>query len=346
MKTRLIIWTILLGLVLVAGACTPKGPDSPAEFYANKTVTLVVPYPPGGGTDYGARLFANYWSQATKGGTMIIDNKPGGGGLEGPNIVWAAKPDGLTLGTHVRATTFFNWFFKSPGVSYTYEKFHFMGYYLHEPYVFAVGKGSRYSGKSMQDLQQADGLIFGAGGVNEQRVVGEVIVAELFKLKGVRIVPGFTGTAGLGVGAGRGEMDAAANNATSVREQVPQFFNPPLVTLDRKRTAVWPDTPTIYEMLKLSPQEKELADFFSDVKLGKDVFAPPGVPADKIKYLRETFDRIMNIPGFVQQAKERFIAWEGVTSGEIAAREVNAIMGTSEQQRTRIIDLVSKYTKK
>jgi tripartite-type tricarboxylate transporter receptor subunit TctC len=71
-----------------AHAQTPSFPDRP--------VTLVVPFPPGGGTDAGARLIAQKLSTRW-GQSVIIDNKAGAAGMVGSELVSRAKPDGYTL---------------------------------------------------------------------------------------------------------------------------------------------------------------------------------------------------------------------------------------------------------
>jgi len=67
-----------------------------AQNWPNKPITLVVPTPPGGTTDFSARLVADSMSK-TLGVPVLVDNKPGGSGNIGNQFVARAKPDGYTL---------------------------------------------------------------------------------------------------------------------------------------------------------------------------------------------------------------------------------------------------------
>jgi len=64
--------------------------------YPDRLVTIVVPFPPGGGTDTGTRVIAQKLSQKW-GQTVIVENKAGAAGLVGADYVSKAKPDGYTL---------------------------------------------------------------------------------------------------------------------------------------------------------------------------------------------------------------------------------------------------------
>ena len=67
-----------------------------AAQYPARTVTMVVPFPPGGGTDTGARFLAQRLAQKW-GQAVVVENKPGAAGALGADLVSKAKPDGYTL---------------------------------------------------------------------------------------------------------------------------------------------------------------------------------------------------------------------------------------------------------
>lgn len=90
---RRTLWRGLAALLLVlagasAGAQTGAWPQ--------KTVTIIVPFVPGGGTDLGARLMAQKLSTRW-GQSVVVDNRGGAGGVVGADAVARAKPDGYTL---------------------------------------------------------------------------------------------------------------------------------------------------------------------------------------------------------------------------------------------------------
>ncbi|MES2944205.1 MAG: tripartite tricarboxylate transporter substrate binding protein [Pseudomonadota bacterium] len=90
MLNRFIPLTLALALGLMAAM------PASAQNYPSRLVTLVVPFPPGGGTDTGARIIAEQlgrrWGQ-----TVVVDNKGGAAGQIGADLVAKARPDGYTL---------------------------------------------------------------------------------------------------------------------------------------------------------------------------------------------------------------------------------------------------------
>ena len=66
------------------------------DAWPSRPITLIVPFAPGGGNDFIARFIAERLGTAL-GQTVIVDNKPGAGGIVGVRAAVAAKPDGYTL---------------------------------------------------------------------------------------------------------------------------------------------------------------------------------------------------------------------------------------------------------
>jgi tripartite-type tricarboxylate transporter receptor subunit TctC len=85
--------TTLFTLAAAAGLCRPAR----AQAYPSRPIRLVVPYPPGSGTDIVARLLAQKITE-NWGQQVIVDNKPGAGAIVGVEAVARAVPDGYTIG--------------------------------------------------------------------------------------------------------------------------------------------------------------------------------------------------------------------------------------------------------
>ena len=83
-------------ILALASTAAPVLSQAQAATFPTRTVTLVVPFPPGGGTDTGARIVAQRlgarWGQA-----VIVENKGGAAGTMGADLVAKAKPDGYTI---------------------------------------------------------------------------------------------------------------------------------------------------------------------------------------------------------------------------------------------------------
>lgn len=175
MKTRYGLVCGLLCLLLILLACgsgaspaaspTAK-PASPsptaakpggAVSFAGKTITLVVPVSAGGGTDLGARVYAQYLSKFLPGTpTIVVRNMPGGSGTIGANFVHDARPDGLT-GLVVAGSAVVAQLMGMKAVRYDIGKM---------PVAVAVTAGGLYYAKAgvvdkPEDIMKATNLLFG-----------------------------------------------------------------------------------------------------------------------------------------------------------------------------------------
>jgi tripartite-type tricarboxylate transporter receptor subunit TctC len=89
MKRRTSFAAALMGIATLIGA-----PLATAE-YPDKPIKLIVPFPPGGGTDIIARIVGDKLSSSL-GWKVIVENKPGAGGTLGMDAAAKSKPDGYT----------------------------------------------------------------------------------------------------------------------------------------------------------------------------------------------------------------------------------------------------------
>jgi tripartite-type tricarboxylate transporter receptor subunit TctC len=85
----------LLALFALAVATLHAGAASAQTTYPSRPIKLIVPFPAGGPIDVMARLLGQKLS--TTFGTVIVENRPGGGGTVGLKAVAAAEPDGYTF---------------------------------------------------------------------------------------------------------------------------------------------------------------------------------------------------------------------------------------------------------
>ena len=80
-----------------AGAALLAASPAAAQAYPQRPVRIIVPYPPGGGTDVFSRLLAAQMEREF-GQTLVVDNRAGGGSTIGTQAVANAQPDGYTIG--------------------------------------------------------------------------------------------------------------------------------------------------------------------------------------------------------------------------------------------------------
>ncbi|MBI4320522.1 MAG: hypothetical protein HY675_18690 [Chloroflexi bacterium] len=328
-----------------APVATPqaKGPSA-ADFFRGKTVELVVMYGAGGNVDFAARAFASQWQQVA-GGSMIVRNRAGGGGLDGINFVFDAEPTGLTLGFGLRGPIAANQILKVQGVRYDIGKMSWIGDFSRDPVSFAVGTNQPYT--SMDDLRPVSGLVFGTTTPRGAGALGGALVAELFQLKDARVVPGYASSAEVLLAVERGEVQGYAFSTSTVRSGVDKGTNKvPFVTLDFERDATFPNTPTIVELLRpTGQQEQALRILVPIVDQSRVVYGPPGIPEDRLQFVRQSFDKIMESAAFRATLAPQYPVWTGSRKGDDAATEIRKLAALPAEDIATFDQMTSRYIK-
>jgi tripartite-type tricarboxylate transporter receptor subunit TctC len=85
------MWIVTLALALIAGIA-----PAAAQNYPSRTITLIVPFPPGGSTDVAGRILAQHMGE-TLGQAVIVENVGGAGGSIGVGRLARSAPDGYTI---------------------------------------------------------------------------------------------------------------------------------------------------------------------------------------------------------------------------------------------------------
>jgi tripartite-type tricarboxylate transporter receptor subunit TctC len=196
----------ILALALVLGVC-PAGAVAQEAAFPAKPITIIVPFPPGGFLDVGARTIGESLAKELK-VPVVVENKAGGGGLVGATAFMNSKPDGYTLlaasGAAVISTVQLT---KNPTFD-TRKDMTPLAYLGDAPCVMAVGKHMPF--KTFNEFVQyakanpgkLKGAVSGLGG--ETHIMFETILGDA-KIDS-KLVP-YPGMAGVITGILGGHLD-------------------------------------------------------------------------------------------------------------------------------------------
>src|SRR5215208_2020714 len=150
MSGRTLRWSILGSAAIVSlGAPSAALAQSEADFFKGKTVNYIISTAPGGGYDYYGRLVAEYMQKHLPGSTFVVRNMPGAGHVVGANYIYAAKPDGLTIGSF-NTGLIYNQLIGLEGVKFDLTKMSWIGKAASDPRVIVVAQQTPI--KTFEDL--------------------------------------------------------------------------------------------------------------------------------------------------------------------------------------------------
>lgn len=310
---RFIVWLPILGLFFLgmpgggAQAATTKAGASAAAFYKGKTLTVIVPHGPGAGYDQWARILCPYLQKYLGVARVIVINQPAGGGLVGTDQTYESSPDGLTIGDTEGPGDVFSQIAKLPGVKFDVRKFDWIGCPANDPHVMVVHAKGRY--KTFAQLVHAGThgvtltpLATGVGGTAYDMAL---ITFNAFKLD-YHIVSAFSSAATEKATFLSGYGDTLALSYSDILSISSDAR--PVLFFTEKPFKLQPNVPTIIEMAKKYklPQKdmKALHALVAAMGMKFAFFAPPGVPANRLAYLRQAFRKSVENPNLQAAAKK------------------------------------------
>ena len=184
------IRTYLIVVLAVLATVTPAAADNAAQFYRGKTLKLVVGFGAGGGYDAYARLIAPAL-EARTGATVVVLNKPGGGGNVALNQVAAETADGLTMMLINGPSTVLSQLLGTEGVRFDLLKLTWLAGVMSEERVMLVNAESAL--RSLDDLRKADEIKWATSGGASLMGVAPAFISEALSLNS-RIIAGYKGS--------------------------------------------------------------------------------------------------------------------------------------------------------
>jgi tripartite-type tricarboxylate transporter receptor subunit TctC len=297
-----------------------------APFYEGKTVRIVVGFTPGGAYDVWARLMAHHWSKYIPGNPVfVVQNMPGGGSVVAANHVYnVAKPDGLTLG-FVSPTIYIDQLVGRKEIQHDWLKFSHIGSPESTARIFYIRADAGY--KTIEDLRRAaDPPKCGATGVGTASYYWPKLLADAFGFR-LNVVPGYPGAADVNLAIEKGEMHCWGGTVQNYfgtepsRTWAKTGFVRVLSQGGQKRHPQLADVPTIWDLMdkhKTVESTRGLAKvLLAPDDLGRSLFGPPGVAADRVKVLREGFVKMMKDADVVGEAQKKRLEPSPISGGEI-----------------------------
>jgi tripartite-type tricarboxylate transporter receptor subunit TctC len=313
-------------LALLTWLLWTSNPSAQTSFYEGKTIRLVVGFSPGGAYDVWARLMAYHMSKYIPGSpAFVVQNMTGGGSMVAANHVFnVAKPDGLTVG-FVSPTIYIEQLAGRKEVQHDWLKFSHVGSPESTARIFYIRADTGH--KAIEDIRKAaEPPKCGATGAGTASFYWPKLLADAFGFK-VNVVPGYPGAADVNLAIEKGEMQCWGGTVQNYfgtepsRSWAKTGFVRVLAQGGQKRDPRLADVPTIWELMdrhKTVEATRGLAKvLLAPDDLGRSLFGPPGVPADRIKALRDGFMRMMKDPDVLAEARKKGLEPNPISGDEI-----------------------------
>jgi tripartite-type tricarboxylate transporter receptor subunit TctC len=348
----------LMALLALVALGVP-GPALAQDFYAGKTLKIIVGLEAGGTVDTMARLFVSYLRRHIPGNPLVvIQNMPSAAGVGATNFVYEkAEPDGLTI-------LFNSWdplaqVLGDQGMRARYENFEYVGGVGDIRVVY--GRTDMVPGglKQPSDIMKADNLILGSLNYTNQSGLLPHLALNVLGVKH-RMIVGFRGGNGVFLAMQRGEVNIHSTSIATFRGRTAGFIKSGegvgvayLVPVDKEgryaRNALITEMPAFPDLFKevhgrmpSGPTWDAFNWLTNQIgELTYIVVAPPRTPAAQVTALRQGFEGVARDPAFEQELMAR----QGVPYSHIGTTQGQAIFRALAEVSPDVIRTLHASTK-
>ncbi len=309
---------VAVGLALVGSPMSARA-QSVEEFYRGRQINMIVYTANNSSYDFYARLLTAHMGRYIPGNpTFVVRNMIGAGGLKASEYLYKIAPkDGATIGTVGRGLAFDPILGRNElGIDFT--KFVWIGSMNRESTLAMSWHTSKV--KTYEDLKQMELLVPGTGAGADS----ELIPVALNFLAGTKfkIIKGYKNTHDAALAMERGELEGVAYWSWSALKATQQHWlrenklNLLFHTGDREHPEL--KGIRLIRNLVTEPTDKAALEFIlARELLGRPFLAPPDVPADRAKTLREAFAKTLVDAEFLKDAEKRMAEINLVTGEEV-----------------------------
>jgi tripartite-type tricarboxylate transporter receptor subunit TctC len=304
--TAYVVRTLFAALAACLITASPVAAED--NFYAGKTIDMLIGFSSGGGYDIYARTLARYLGRHIPGNPQVLpQNMPGAGSLKLANYLYNVAPkDGTAIGHFAPGIMAEPLLGHGQGVQFDATRFGWLGSVSREVSVCAFEASAGIA--TVADMKTKP-MVIGASGGGAESDVFATVLRNMFKMP-IRLVTGYPGGAEITLAMTRHEVDGRCGwSWTSLISRNKAMLTSHEIAIPLE-FALTPDddpllagVPLIVDLTNDPAQRAALKLIVSRQSIARPFATPPGVPAARLAMLRDAFDATMKDPDFLAEAR-------------------------------------------
>ena len=317
---KTIFYVSLIGII-VASMSSFEDISYAQDFYAGKTIRIVVGFPAGGGFDTYSRVMGRHIGKYIPGNpAVVVDNVTGAGSLVAANSIYkATKPDGLTIGNFI-GNLISQQLFGGQGIEFDARRFEWIGVPVKDHVVCALTKASGITSVDAWMAAKAPVKLGGSAPGTTNDDAAKLLKAALGLP--IQLVTGYKGTAPIKLAAESGEIDGGCWAWESIKVMWRQGLDAgdAKIVLQAVPKAVpdLPKVPVAIELAKTEEARKLIQVGIHDTaSITRPYALPPSTPKDRVQMLRRAFRETMKDRDFLAEAMKSKLDVDPVSGEEV-----------------------------